>query len=536
MFGLVAVLLIFSACSKPPAHLKTISADSPVVVSVDLTSLAWKGELQNFSKTKIYRQMKENTLSDDPEKSKKMQKYADDPFAAGVNFLEDMHFFIHRKPGEETSRKDTYFCLSMELSDPDKFALFLADMVGSEAIEAKEGYQLAKLESDLMLGWTNDAVILMSADRHRSADGIPEQLGKLLTQPIEQSVMGNANFVDFLAQGHDIGAWISTTGFKEEFEESLEHSDEDLTAEQLADNYMHAYLDFEEGSIKLVMEGFLNKALPDHYRNHNGRVPDEALVDFVPGGDQTYVLTSLGWDLKASEKLLRDRMGERGENTLKEFGFSYDDLFHSLTGDMVFAIPGFEEVDITNKKYNYETGELESRVSKQFMPQMVGVLGTQNGELTEKLIKAIQTDDRLNSSVAVSQEGGIYRLEGSGPVVYLVQQDAGLIITNSSSLAAAADKGGFTGSDGLSDNLKSSSSSQNFFGYVNLNYDNNLESAIQKMLGGLAAGMVAGNKHLLIYDGLYLKANETTFEAELKFHEKKDNSLVVVIDMIDQTI
>ncbi len=534
--GLLGIAFLAS-CSSTPAHLKTISPDSPVVVSVDLTSLAWKGDLQNLPKTKLYRQMKEQMESGDPKRSEQLKKYSKDPFAAGIDFLENTYFFVHMEPREDNQEyKDTYLCFAAELSNSEKFAGMITEMFGSDKIETKEAFQSVAIDEDVMIGWTNEAAVLVSSERYDPSLGIAKVMEKALTRTEEQSVLANANFKSFLKKDHDLSAWVSTTGLKDEFERSLEKTEEELTAEQLADNYLHAYLDFEDGAIKMGMDGFLNQALPEKYRNRNGRVPEESLIDFVPGGDETYALMTVGWDMKASEQVMRERFGEDGERFLQRVGMSFDDLFESLTGDMVVAVPGFEELESVSKDYDYETGEFIDRVEKKVQPQVICILGTGSDQLTAKAIKYLQEDPQMGNAATVTQEGGKYKITSSGPVIYLVQKEKALIISNSPTLADAAENGGFSGSEALAGSLRDNATNQSFSGYFNLNYDNYPMEGVQSILGQFMSTMLAGKRDLLVYEGLYITGNEDHLDAELRFHQKDENSLVVMINMLDGAI
>ncbi|MDX2003285.1 MAG: DUF4836 family protein [Chitinophagales bacterium] len=244
-------IILFTSCSKEPAHLTMIPDNSSMVFSVDLMSLAQKGELDKLEDTHFYKEL---------QKEKKEQKFFDkmnelltSPLIWGLDLTERVYVFY-----EMQADKRNYVGATLAVRKKGKFEE-LVRMMAKEAddsviVKTVKNYRLAKFEGDnsVCIAWDDDKAVLLAATD--KMDELNFEVERLMTLKKENSLLAKqTTFKTFCENSKDMDAWISMNIIRDlayQNEVGKETTDKYLSyLDMLKDNAMEMHLAFETDSI-----------------------------------------------------------------------------------------------------------------------------------------------------------------------------------------------------------------------------------------------------------------------------------------------
>ena len=350
----------------------------------------------------------------------------------------------------------------------------------------------------------------------------------------------------------DINFWMSSNLFASSF--YLEELEKELDVD-LTDNYVSAFIEFEDDRISLQGKMFPNKEVKelmvkDNVWDHDF---DNDLLKYLP--EQSFANLAIAFNPSENYKIMKEQ-GEI-ESVEKEFekemGFELEDLVESLEGSMVFSLSNIEEMsysydtyrmvyndkkarlyDATTNEYYYEGGyeyrdTTETRTKT--LPVMSLVFDLNSDKYIKKMIKKIPEGE-------IEEKDDYYevKLDGSYSGYFAFDDDAFLFTNDKKSIRAFKDGG--LGSNSLSGSSKLSDfSGGGYYAYLNLNYDD-YPKEIKKMLKE-----EQNDREEEMFEiwtdfarGIELKMIDNfTLEFNLETNDNDKNSLQQLLELMDES-
>jgi hypothetical protein len=249
VYLMASMALVLTSCSKTPENITLIPANTKVVVSFNVQSIAEKADLQKVAEMQIFKALQQEIKSDNRQLAQIFDEMREDPRATGIDFKEELIGFLYQK-----SDKEIYTCLTAELSDDNKFKSLvknIAEMSGKDIhIMLAEDVTYIQLDYETLLAWDDDkAVFSVSTDY----DGNKNQ-GKNILElfKLEENISSNDAFTDFMSSRKDISMWFSYDIITSMPQYS--QLKEQMGGDYLKGSYLNSYISFEKEKISWTFD------------------------------------------------------------------------------------------------------------------------------------------------------------------------------------------------------------------------------------------------------------------------------------------
>lgn len=196
--ALTLVVMVLASCSKDE-YLNVIPKESSMVMSVDLASIAKKGDMANSDLLKVLNDATASLSKNDKEKAK---KYTDDPREMGIDLLEPIYVF--KTPTQ-------YIGVAMKIDDEDKFSEFLdvlRDNGSCTKIVEHEGKKFGAL-MDCDFAYNDNTFALLIPLAANSKAGNRSVLTSMFNQKENESFASTDNFKKMADGNGDILMYIN---------------------------------------------------------------------------------------------------------------------------------------------------------------------------------------------------------------------------------------------------------------------------------------------------------------------------------------
>ncbi len=343
---LIGLSLILSSCNHPSKSLSLIPKTSNLVITFNTKSLIEKGELDKLMDDPNFASMINDIKSEEPESAKLMEKILKDPSETGINFKSDI-FFYHVSQTANT----TYFCLSMELKDKDKFNDFIYE--ANQTNESKPqitkniGTSYCKIDSEILIAWDEDKAVFIFAMDDVSAEKIDFQSTLLFALKKEDQITKNEQFNEFYKTKKDMGVWGSTNIIKSfpDYQEILKN-----VSYNIFDSYFEGSVSFEKGEIVSSFQFTPNDEMKKMYEKY-GNKPikfNEKIMNYFP--ENTFGFMSGTSEMDALIKSWDELYGKNQEviDMEQSLGISFKELISSLGGSFMINLMGGADVTLPN--------------------------------------------------------------------------------------------------------------------------------------------------------------------------------------------
>ena len=536
---LVLICWVLSSCSKStPSNLGVIPQDVNLVFTVDLFSILKKGNFRDFSNSELMSSIKKEVRRSNRRLYKVIDDVIDEPDVLGVDFKEKVFVFYTEKAEDEK-----YFCISIALKEEERFESFIKGLINKLDLDSEQEEELTYkyhiIENEVGVGWDGNRALLVSATNYSSRENIDFAIENLMTMKLDDSVIKNELFDKFRSSQGDISLLINSTLFENDpsFESIEEVYDFDLS-----DNALLCHFSFNEGGMSLTNEFVMNEEaidFMDDYEVWNNEISSD-MLKYLPG--ESLFLTSLSFNQNGYYELLAD---EQNFNTISkgfhtEFGFYLKDFVNSTTGDYIFSINDFNELEYTYteqdrvynpNKYSYGGGydyvEIE-KTNKGIIPMYHFMAGLNDNLLIEDIIENLP-----NSDVRKKSDYYELRLTGKYPE-YMAFNDDFLLITNDKRSINLFLRDGYVDGLNVSD-LKDEIIESNIYTAANLNYDDypqNIKKELRKTQTKEERKLFKIFTDLL-EGALIEQIGHNKLNIKIKIKDTSTNSLNTIIKLID---
>lgn len=359
--ALVMLVMFLASCSKKVDYVGVIPANAPLVVSLDLKSLAEKSGLNDneSAKTKLTDALKSGLNA---EALQYMEKVMKDPSESGISLSDKVYIF--------TTDAMEYQGLVAKVEDLDKLkATFklLEDQQISMPLEdtGVNGYQLTFLNEKDVACFNESTLLILIGKSVFSSESTEETAKTLIAQTAEQSIASNKGFVQMNNKKGDIAAYVTMDVFPQDYALMAKKSlPEGL---DLKDVGMVGTLNFEKGKISLEVESTENELLKDmnkQYENVYSKMNSD-FMDCFPTSSLLYMGMNMDGK-KLSELLASNKEFQQALEKAKIGDVDLMKIISSIDGEVAYGI---------------------SAVSAQGMPSMTCYVEVSNDEI----VKAINT-------------------------------------------------------------------------------------------------------------------------------------------------
>ena len=380
---LAITALFLSSCSSPD-NLKVIPEETNVVSVIDFYSIIKKGKFGELSDLKMFKEFKKEIRNENKKVSRIMQDLMEDPRMTGINLKSDIFAFYINE-----ARDEQFFSYSVEIKNEEKFAEFIEELLDASEvdydIEKEKNYSYTLIGDEAIIGWDENKAVFLVADGYKSRKNLDIQVENLMELTDKEQITANENFNKFYKNKKDVSLWFSTNLF----EDSYEFKDIDNEFDfDLSDNYISAFLNFEDNSISLLTQYTPNTDIQEMIKENdiwNNSFNDDMLSYFP---EKTFATASVSLNPMAYYDLFEAQYGDEFENIEKEFkeetGLDLEDLFESVQGNAIFSLFGFEKDEYSFLDWGYGFNEDEAEYEGLYVISEAGYLSDEDKELLDQ--------------------------------------------------------------------------------------------------------------------------------------------------------
>lgn len=479
---LVACQQSFSGSGGGQA-LNHVPNSASMVMAIDLNKVMDKIDFEAVKEMEFYKNMLDEVNADDEQVAVVLQ----DPAASGVDMNSKAYIFVNLDPDEQTNGGGLIF----SLADVGKFK----DLIATKAtVEEGKGFSYMIPEKDAVVAWNDNVAFIGGMD---NADAVTDLLVEVFEG--KNSIRDETAALKALNGSHDIMYWTTTNQIAEAVADEIAGDLPIINADDLKGNSIYGYADFNKGEVKGVGFHDLTKGLLGNLKlifreksttDFSKYLPKEDLVSLMGGSINP----------KGIKQLIQDmQMAGMADIFLKGQGLSLDDITNAIQGDMVVA--------------TYKNDD-----SKE--PKMVMGLSLDDKSKFQKLLDMGVASRMMSKKGKDSYViGGA--MMGMGSAINISITDNKMFVCNDPSTTTKIQSGGFSASERI-DNKAMKVVKNNLYGMY-MNFE------------GLAE--MAGSDVEMINDqieDMTSYSNWKKSEFSMKFKNKTDNSLKVLMEMLNQ--
>ena len=328
----LCLLLIFSSCRNElsggaGSMLNLIPNNAVSVTEIDLPALMEKADFEAVKEMPFYQDMVEEARRDNPVWAEVLA----DPYTSGVDL--DQKIYIANIM-DEKNMNNTLTTIALPLADDAAFSNLLAK-ANVEEEKNIEGFSYHPLDRNSALAWDGKMVILVNSS---GTSRVEKGFRQILETTPGNSIAQDKDLLKILGKNHDINSWFSTNPFAANKDFTFYTSFLKLEADDLKDNYIHSYIDFEKGEINGSSDFRLSPKLGEEIDLFMKDELDTKVDKLIPGDELVYV-TSMALNFEGINTFIsRSNMAKNFVNfSLNEYGLDLDQLAETFEGDLTIA-------------------------------------------------------------------------------------------------------------------------------------------------------------------------------------------------------
>ena len=440
LFLSLTVAILISSCSDTTiatdSALKNIPNNVSTVTSIDADAILEKADFEKVKEMAFYQELIQETKR----YNSTLGDVLANPSQSGVDLS-----------------KDIYVTHSLEKDNPEEvFVGIVASVKDKAALEAlihsdskfkisKHGNFDVAMKGSQSVAWNEEMVVLGMTNAYSDPIG---KIEKFFNADTNNSIANDGDLQKAMSGDHDITSWVSSNAISESPSLKSALTFAGIPAEAAKDNFIHGYVDFNDGAIESRSDMYFQSALVEDL---NLCFKDNITTDFssyIPSNANSAMAVSL--DLEGIQQVLQKKNALMMANFgLKEYGLTVEDINSTFGGDiLLYSTPGEADTPV---------GTFATSIRSQ--------------ENLDKFI-ALATDFNMLEKLGDNLYGikGTSMLSGNmgGPDAQLLIQDKMLVISGSPTHIEKISKGGFSGAEKL-DKAKIKALKNNIFaGFMDL--------------------------------------------------------------------
>lgn len=330
----IIVLSSLNSCLSSKKAVKKIPADASFVMKVNMVSIALKlfREDPDVKKDAAYF-LDMSDKDGETEMTRRLQK-------SGINFIRAYVF------GNPALEKDSYFALAFSINNHRRFHEFYERYAETHLIkEIDDGIKYVKLYPGILMGWTEDVLVILRMGNKESEDTLVTKLKSIFNTSEEESLLANNEnfesihhlFSDVLFWG-DLGKLSQIPKFQ-----NFVQSHNRLGLLNFSDNYLQSFLHFKHGEIHAETKYFVSDSTANRYQNLLRSHIHRKIVDNVPAHEMEG-LVSVGTHMNEIWPLIEDLdLLDLAHKSSRLIDLSVDEMFSMFNGDAVLVLKEIKE-------------------------------------------------------------------------------------------------------------------------------------------------------------------------------------------------
>jgi hypothetical protein len=490
---LVLLVVSLNSCADSATSedfvLKSIPQEVSMVTAIDADAILEKADFEQVKKMAFYQEL----VNETKKFNTTLGDVLENPSASGLDLTTNVYMAHHFDPNNPEE-----IFIGVVAAVKDKVALEKLIESNSKLKISKHGNFDVAMSGSQSVSWNDELVVLGMTNSY--SDPITK-IEKFFNTTEETAVTADPNLSKAINGKHDIASWLSTNAFAKSpmLKNILIMASIDANAIQ--DNYIHSYVDFNDGAIEARSNLFLQDAL---MADINLLFKDKVTTDFstfIPSSANSVMTLAL--DFEGVQQMLskRPQASMMIDFGLKEYGLSVDDIASTFGGDILL--------------YSTSNGDLASPGSFATTIKDMDKFGKFLQLATDyKILDKI--DDKtysINNSKMLA--GG----RSLGDAELLILDDLIFISADPTSLEAVK-SGGFRGDDRIDASKIKAIGSNILAGFIN--YEDLLKS-------------VSGTKDLNVkFKDMEFTTNRKDASFDMNFQEKNVNSLKQLFESINE--
>ena len=545
------LLVLLASCSSSPESLKTIPENTNAITVIDVFSLYKKGNLKDLEDLEFFKAFQKEIRNEDKKVARFIDDLKEDPTMSGIDFTKDVFLYYIDEASDEK-----FFCVSLDLKSEEKFVEFLEDLLDKGGVdfdvEEEDLYKYIIVKNEVAFAWDSKKAIILTAENWSSRENLDLEVEALFELKGNKQISANKEFMSFYGNKKDINFWMSSNLFESNyyFKDLGKELDVDLK-----DNYISAYLEFEDDRISLQGKMFPNEEVremlkKDNIWNHDFNT---SILNYLP--KQSFASAAMSFDTSEYYKLMQEEgdIDKVEKEFEKEMGFELEEFFESLNGSVMFNLSNIEETTYEYETYKMVYNENKTRLYNALNNEYYYEDGYEYKDTTEtrtttlpimSLVFDMNTDKYLKKIINKIPEDKIedkddyyeVKLDRSYSGYFAFNDDVCLFTNDKASIKAFKDGG--LGSNSLSSSSKASDFSKGgYYGYLNLNYDE-YPKEIKKLLKDKQSDKEEEMFNIWtdFARGVEVKmVDNFTMEFNLETKDNNKNSLQLLLELIDES-
>ncbi len=492
LFLFLSVSILISSCSKPLSStddtLNSIPKDVSMVTSIDVNSILEKADFENVKEMAFYQEL----ISETARYNATLSQVLANPGQSGIDLSKNM-YISHMLNSDNPEEVFVAIIASVK----DRGALEKLINSNPSLKSRKQGNFDLAMKGSQSVAWNDEKVVLGMTNSYNDPTG---NIEKFFNTTAENSIAGDADLNKAISGNHDIKSWMSSNAIANSPALKNALTMASISPDAIKDNFIHSYVDFNEGAIESRSDMYLQSALVEDI---NLCFKDNLSSDFssyIPANASSATTVSL--DLEGVQSVLQKKgvlmMANFG---LKEYGLTVEDIASTFGGDLLFySTPGSGNAPIGTFAANINNKEKLSKFLS---------LAT-DYRLLEK------ESDNLYNFAGSSMMAGDYKIQ-------LLIQDKMIVISSNPSQIAKIAAGGYSGSERL-DKAKVKALKNNIFsGFVDF-------EEMMSRSGGNNFNLDVD----LNFEDMNFSANRKNSTFKLNFKDKNVNSLKQLFESINE--
>lgn len=417
--AIVIGAVALTSCSNGEIATSVIPLDATMVMSIDIQSLAEKGELDELGNMSSFKSLEREVRSENREMFNLLEDLKDDPTSAGIDLRDPIYIFT------VPDGDDFYTAVSMHLLDDDDFEEFIERILDDRSTPTYQkdngtnDFTTYMVRNSMNISFDgNKALFLMHNNkRNEKLFGVRDELMDLDN---DETILENEVFEDFMDDQKDVSLYLSSnfiTGNRR-FMSELSNLPYDLS-----DNTIMAFLDFQDGKIELKAQVAYNDELKKLQEENPvmGKEINEALLKYISA--ESIAVAGMSLNLENYLKLMDESNSNQNEysrlnNMLEEMDIKT--VLKKLDGSVIASYNGMEQRQVEVMSWYEE----EPYFITKTVPNFSVVVGIKDQTYFKEKMAGI-----LDSNMTM--EDGLQVLKGDGLEMYLSYNKMSMMLSTS---------------------------------------------------------------------------------------------------------
>ena len=435
---LIVIAATISSCkNNTPKEAKYIPKDASFVMVVDPNQMQDKLQKGGINMDTLLKRVFKNDSADAKEKA----FFTDIKENAGIKWSEKLFLFALTKTKPDNSQSTTFSVLG-SLDDAAKLETFLKkqDYLKGKEVKKEKDYSYLITNDQTMIAWNNEQVITTLYNHHlkpvydtlamtfkqpaeaNTEAEMKKEVDRYFTQKLNESLADVEIFTGMFKEKAD--GYTFTSGNSSIAALNMFPFQIPKLEELLKNNYSTATLSFDDGKIVAKSTTYTNELLGSVLSKYAGPTVNLSMIEHYPSQNiNGIILASFNPEIFGG---ILKQLEVEGlvNNSLEKIGFTSQDLYKSLKGDIAVVI---SDLGRTDPDPLQKTDEKNKMRSKPFGKMIISAPVGNKASFTKIMDKAVQ-QGILVKQKDTYKAGGLVSFMG----LFIMADDKNLIIASDS--------------------------------------------------------------------------------------------------------